>query len=123
MKKHFIIYDDSGASQSRKLAYFQKTFSYIQDDPFFQVVEYIVDETVCKPRPHSNAKDKVGGEYQRTAPSVMEQINEQLEFGNSVSSTYTSLIRECRKANVQGVINPRNREQVRNVQKHIIARQ
>ena len=82
--------------------------SYIQDNPFLQVVEYIGDKTVYKPRPHGNAKGKMGSEYQRTAPSVLKEINEQLKSGSSVSSTYTNLVRECNQSNVQRVLNPRN---------------
>ena len=65
----------------------------------------------------------MGSEYQRTTPSVLKEINEQLKSGSSVSSTYTNLVRECNQSNVQGILNPRNREQVRNAQKQIIARQ
>ena len=86
-------------------------------------MEYISDETVYKPRPHGNAKDKRGSENRRTAPSVLKEINEQLKSGSSVTSTYTNLVRECNQSNVQGVLNPRNRKQVRNAQKQIKARQ
>ena len=65
----------------------------------------------------------MGSEYQRTAPSVLKEINKQLKSCSSVSSTYTNFVRECNQSNVQGVLNPRNRKQVRNAQKQIIARQ
>ena len=112
-------------SDSKKVANSRdfKTVSYIQDNPFLQVVEYIDDETVYKPRLHGNAKDKMGTEYQRTAPSVLKEINKQLKSDSSVTSIYTNLVRECNQSDVQGVLNPRNREQVRNAQKQIIARQ
>ena len=97
--------------------------SYIKDNPFLQVIEYIGNETVYKPRPHGNAKNHMDSEYWRTAPSVMNEINNKLTSGSSVSSTYTSLVKECNEPKSQGVLNPRNREQVRNAQKQILAKQ
>ena len=87
------------------------------------MIEYIGNETVYKPRPHGNAKNHMDSEYRRTAPSVMNEINNKLTSGSSVSSTYTSLVKECNKPKSQGVLNPRNREQVRNAQKQILAKQ
>ena len=88
-----------------------------------QVIEYIGNEKVYKPQPHGNAKDKTGSEYCRTAPSVLKQINDKLTSGSSVSNTYTKLVRECNEPKIQGVMNPRNREQVKNAQKQIKAKQ
>ena len=49
VKKYYNIWDGSAVSCSKKVANsrdFKKTISYIQDNPFLQVVEYIGDETV-----------------------------------------------------------------------------
>ena len=62
-------------------------------------------------------------DYCRTAPSVMKENNKKLESGTSVSNTYTSLVQKCNTSNVQGVLNPKNREQVRYVQKQILRNQ
>ena len=80
------------------------------------MIEYIDDETVYKLRPHGNSKNEIWNEYHRTVPSVLKEISNELSFHESVSSTYTSLVRECPEPNKQGVMNPRNHEQVRNVQ-------
>ena len=111
VKKYFNIHDDSGQVSSRKVPFsrdVQKTVSYIKDNPFLQLIEYIGDETVYKPRPHGNNKDKSDQEFWRTAPSVMKEISENLISGNSVSSTYSKLIRKHNEPKTQGVMNPRN---------------
>ena len=82
-----------------------------------QLIEYIGDETVYKPRPHGNTKDKSDQEFQRTAPSVMKEISENLISFNSVSSTYSKLISKHNEPKTRGVMNPINRQQVKNVQK------
>ena len=94
---------------------FQKTVSYIKEYPFLQVIEYIGNEAVYKPRPHGNTKDNSASEFCRTAPSVINKMNNELKCGKSVSNTYTKLVRECNEPKVQGILNPRNRQQVKNV--------
>ena len=87
VKKYFNIRDDFGQVSSRKVPFsrdFQKTVSYIKDNPFLQLTEYIGDETVYKPRPHGNTKGKSDQEFRRTAPSVMKEISDNLISGNSV---------------------------------------
>ena len=101
---------------------FRRTISYIKENPFVQLIEYIGNEKVYKPRPWGNAKDKTAGEYHRTKQSVIKKINDNLSTGCSVSCTYTKLVRECSESDVQGVLNPRNREQVKNLQKQINAK-
>ena len=111
VKRYFNICDDSGLSHSKKLSHskdFRKTVSHIKDNPFLQVIEYISNETVYKPRCHDNSKDKTVGEYSRTAPSVIKEMNKSLTSGCSVSRTYTSLVRKCNDPKVQGIMNPRN---------------
>ena len=83
------------------------------------MVEYIGNEQVYKPKPHGNSKHSTA-EYCRTAPSVLNEIE---NTGNSVSGTYTKLVQQCSNPKQQGVLNPQNREEVQNVQKHINAKQ
>ena len=101
----------------------ERLFHTCKNSPFLQLIEYIEGETVYKLRPHGNLKNKSGNEHQRTAPSVLKEINNKLSSGESVSSTYASLVRECTEPNIHGVMNPRNHEQVRNVQKQILAKE
>ena len=87
MKKNFNICDDNEIKGARKVPHlksFQKLVSYINNNPFIQVVEYIGDETAYKPRPHGLTKDKNIYEYKRTAPSVLHNIAEELAVNNSV---------------------------------------
>ena len=74
------------------------------------MIEYISDETVYKSRCHGNSKGKTVGEYSRTVPSVIKEINKSPTSGCSVSKTDTSLVRKCNDPKVQGIMNPRNRE-------------
>ena len=53
---------------------FWKLVSYINDNPFIQVVEYIGNETAYKPMPHVITQDKNTCEYKRTVPSVLHNI-------------------------------------------------
>ena len=96
-KKYFSIHDDPGLVHYKKWPHskdFRKTVSYIKDNPFLQVIEYIGKETIYKWRPHGNTKDNSAPEFHRTAPSVMEKINDKLTSGRSVSSTYTNTSKE-----------------------------
>ena len=54
---------------------------------------------------------------------MLIEINNKLSSGESVSSTNTSLVRECTEPNMHGVMNPRNCEQVRNVQKQFLVKE
>ena len=90
---------------------------FLKYNPFLQLIEYIGNENVYKPSVHGNTKHNTNSEYIRTAPSIIKEIGKKLESGTSVSNTYTSMVQKCNKSSVQGVLNPRNREQVRNIQK------
>ena len=112
VKKYFNIHDDNGIVALKKTPHskeFQKTVTYIKDNPYLQVIEYIGNETVYKPRPHGNSKEKSSNiEYCRTAPSVMTEIQNKLNSGASVSGTYKEMVTKCNTSSVQGVLNPRN---------------
>ena len=68
-------------------------------------------------------QNKAYSEYCRTAPLVTIEISNKLESGTSISNTYTGLVQKCKPSNVQDVLKPRSREQVRNVQKQILKNQ
>ena len=126
VKRYFKIRDDSGIERSKKLSHskeFKKTVSFLKCNPFLQLIQYIGNENVYKPRVHGNTKHNTNSEYIRTAPSIIKEIGKKLESGTSVSNTYTSMVQKCNKSSVQGVLNPRNREQVRNIQKQILRNQ
>ena len=96
---------------------FKKTVSFLKCNPFLQLTEYIGNENVYKPRVHGNTKHNTNSGYLRTAPSVIKEIGKKLESGTSVSNTYTNMVQKYNKSSVQGVLNPRNGEQVRNNKK------
>ena len=125
VKRCLKICDDSGIEHSKKLLHskqFRKTASYLKYYPFLQLIEYIGYDNVYKSRLHGNRQHKTNSEYCRTAPPGMKEIskswNQVLQF-----QTLTSLVQKHNTSNVQGVLNPRNREQVRNVQKQILRNQ
>ena len=104
-----------GLHMQRKMPHskeFRKPVSFIKSNPFLQVVEYIGNGQAYKPVPHGSSKVKTG-EYCCTALSVLKEISKTLTAGASVSNTYTKLVRDCNEPNMQGVMNPRNREQVK----------
>ena len=60
VKRYFNIPDNNGVTSWKKIAplkEFQKIVSYLKRNPYIQLIEYIGDEYVYRPRPHGNCKD------------------------------------------------------------------
>ena len=98
---------------------FHKLVSYLKTNPYIEVVEYIGDKTAYRPRPHGLTKDNTTGEHRRTASSVLNNIRNDINNNNSVSSTYRKLVSDCMDSSKEGVMNPRNKWQIKNLQNKI----
>ena len=90
---------------------------FIKDSPF-KLVHYVGEESKYVPRPHSNQKDQQHGDYRRTLPSVLRHIE-----SNSTAQPMTMYremtIKTKTTGPYQGVANPRNTGQIRNVTKTV----
>ena len=90
---------------------------FIKDSPF-KLVHYVGDESKYVPRPHGNQKDQRHGDYRRTLPSVLRHIE-----SNSTAQPMTMYREMTTKTKTtgpyQGVANPRNTGQIRNVTKTV----
>ena len=90
---------------------------FIKDSPF-KLVHYVGDESKYVPRLHGNQKDQRHGDYRRTLPSVLRHIE-----SNSTAQPMTMYREMTTKTKTtgpyQGVANPRNTGQIRNVTKTV----
>lgn len=85
----------------------------------FVLVQYIGDESIYVPRPHGNQKSSVVRNFVSTMPSVLSKIKEQSSY-NKPQEVYRSMVLENKvSGKYQGVLNPRNAEQIRNVQRQM----
>jgi len=84
------------------------------DVPDAVVVEYVGDQTLAVDFPHGNAT-KTSRPYIRSQPSVLTKIASATGSAQSVYQTLVVGAQTSDANNATGV--PRNREQVRNVQK------
>ena len=82
-----------------------------------KLVHYRGDETLYVPRPHGNDK-RTDREYRRTMPSVLETVRQRGVY-QAPHRVYQSLVSKAVKGPYLGVSNPRNTEQVRNVQRQL----
>lgn len=70
-------------------------------------------------RPHGNQKSSVVRNFVSTMPSVLSKIKEQSSY-NKPQEVYRSMVLENKvSGKYQGVLNPRNAEQIRNVQRQM----
>lgn len=91
---------------------------YWQENSHLKLVHYRGDESQYVPRPHGNDKSDNGIEYRRTLPSVIHDIRDKGIY-KTPQNVYQSLTTKHSKGSHLGVNNPRNSEQVRNVQKRL----
>jgi hypothetical protein len=75
-------------------------------------VHYLGDETIYKPMAHGNSKHET--EFKRTMSSVIDKMKSEEGGANKV---YRKMIcTDQVDGNMQGIANPRNTKQVKNVQ-------
>ena len=116
IKTYFYMVVSDAAGKLQTSAKFKKYISYLSTEPLMQAVEYIGDESLYVPLPHGNSKDK-DTEFVRTAPSVMNEIKQSVKH-NSAGNVYKKMVVQCDSAEAQGVLNPRNLSQIKNISKN-----
>lgn len=105
--------DKNGSSE------FQRTSFKLVDNHSIVLVHYTGDENVYAPRPHGNKKSDTGDDFVSTCPSVLSQIKEKIvHTSDKPQELYRSMILDGKKVSGQhqGVLNPRNAKQIRNIQ-------
>jgi len=86
---------------------------YFKKDSTFKLVQYLGDETKYVPCPHGNQKDP-HGDYRRTLQSILRKMEKQTHTKNPMD-THREMRTTKTTGAYQGVSNPRNIYQVRNV--------
>lgn len=98
---------------------FQRVSFRLTTKSQFVLVQYIGDESIYVPRPHGNQKSTAVRNFASTMPSVLSKIKEQSAY-KKPQEVYRSMVLENKvHGKYQGVLNPRNAEQVRNVQRQV----
>ena len=91
---------------------FKKLGHWLHSDPHLVLVHYLGDETIYKPMAHGNSK--IETEFKRTMLSVIDKM--KFEEGGAKKVYRKIVCTDQVDGNMQGIANPRNTKQVKNVQ-------
>lgn len=98
---------------------FQRTSFKLVDNHSIVLVHYTGDGNVYVPIPHGNKKSDPGDDFVSTCPSVLSQIKEKVvHASDKPQEVYRSMVPDGNKVSgkYQGVLNPKNAKQIRNMQ-------
>ncbi|XP_076036819.1 uncharacterized protein LOC143022480 [Oratosquilla oratoria] len=84
------------------------------------LIQYLGDNSVYKGKAHGNSKHPNAPEFRRTCPSVLDKMKEKV-ISKSSDKVYQELVTNATDSAYQGVLNPRNVTQVKNIKKAVNA--
>jgi hypothetical protein len=84
--------------------------------PNVVVIHYLGDSSVYRGKAHGNCKRTNAPEFRRTCPSVLNEIKQKVSSKSS-TKVYQELVTNTTESAYQGVLNPRNVGQVKNIKK------